>query len=243
MKKDSLNRKLLLFDIDGTLISSGGRGRKAMVAATQDEFQQEIEFEFLPFAGMTDRFIVAQFIEKNGLFTSDIESTIDRILKRYVEHLKLLMVSENTVQVLPGVLKLLKTVSQMEEFSVGLVTGNIEAGARLKLAPAKLNDYFRFGAFGDDNANRNLLPPIAVQRAEALYQATFEPKNVWIIGDTPKDIECAKVNGYRSLAVATGGWAVEKLNAHHPDFVLENLSEGSQVVSIFSTLDILPNKL
>lgn len=226
-------RILLLFDIDGTLIKSRGRGRIAMTAAAEAEFRRPIEIYFKDFAGSTDRRIILEMINKNGIGVEDVESAIDRVLARYVELLKSQMSSPDSVVLLPGVKPLLEAVSQDGEFAAGLLTGNIEQGARIKLNPAGLNRYFSFGAFGDDNADRQKLPRFAVQRAEQLYRENFAPEKTWIIGDTPKDVNCGKANGLRTLAVATSAWSVEQLAVHRPDAVLPNLKDTGKILQIF----------
>lgn len=233
MKLNSDKRKLLLFDIDGTLILTRGRGRKALTAAAEAEFQKPIHSEFKDFAGSTDRMIVLGMITNNNIQVSDVEAAIDRVLARYIELLKPLMISPDTVEILPGVRELLNVVSQNGEFTLGLVTGNIERGARIKLNPAGLNPFFAFGAFGDDAADRKLLPGIAWRRAEEIYGEKFLPENIWIIGDTPRDIDCGKSNGLRTLAVATSAWGVDELQIHQPDAALPSLSDTGKVLDVF----------
>jgi phosphoglycolate phosphatase len=233
MKLKSDRRKLLLFDIDGTLILTGGRGRQALTAAAEAEFQKPIRSKFKDFAGSTDRMIVLEMITNNNVQVSDADASIDRVLARYLELLKPLLVSADTVEVLPGVRELLEVVSRNGEFTLGLVTGNIERGARMKLNPVGLNPFFAFGAFGDDAIDRKLLPGIAWQRAEEIYREKFLPGNIWIIGDTPRDIDCGKSNGLRTLAVATSAWGVDELQTHQPDAALLNLSDTEGVLDIF----------
>lgn len=232
MKGNDNGRKLLLFDIDGTLILTRGRGRSALTAAAEAEFQKPVHMTFKDFAGSTDRLIVLAMIRKNGIEVEDVESAIDRVLARYVELLKLEMGSPESVEILPGIKELLEALSQNGKFALGLLTGNIEPGARIKLNPAGLNPYFPFGAYGSDAADRNLLPAIARERAEQLYRENFSAENTWIIGDTPKDIDCGKANGLRTLAVATSAWSVEELQAHRPDAALPNLADTGRVLEV-----------
>jgi phosphoglycolate phosphatase-like HAD superfamily hydrolase len=226
-------RILLLFDVDGTLIKTHGRGRLALTAAAEAEFQRPIEIYFKDFAGSTDRRIILEMISKNGIKVEDVESAIDRVLARYVELLKPQMASPESVIVLPGVKTLLEAISQDGEFAPGLLTGNIEQGARIKLNPAGLNPYFAFGAYGDDDADRNKLPAFARQRAEQMYRKNFAPEQTWIIGDTPKDVDCGKANGLHTLAVATSAWSAEELVEHQPDAVLLNLADTERILRIF----------
>lgn len=232
MNDTPTDRKLLLFDVDGTLILTAGLGKKAMIAAAKDIYPEAIHFDFLRFSGMTDRLIVGELLKGNNLAVDDMETAIDRILDRYLERLGETIEPE-AVTVLPGIRKLLEHVTKNGDYAVGLVTGNIVAGAQTKLGPPNLMSYFNFGAFGDDGADRNLLPPIAVERAEEIHKETFAPENVWIIGDTPNDIRCAKVNNYRALATATGGFSMDELHEHQPDALLENLENTDEVLSVF----------
>lgn len=234
MKAQDNSRTLLLFDIDGTLILTGGRGKTAMVQAVEDEFGKPIRFEFKDFAGSTDRKIIRTLMEKNGIHPPDMERTIDRVLERYLVHLRQLLANGNGVEVLPGIRELLEIVGNDERFALGLVTGNIEPGGRLKLEVPGLNPYFPIGAFGSDRTDRNLLPPLAIRRAEAFFQATFPPERVWIIGDTPRDIRCGKANRLRCLAVATGGWKLPQLREYQPDVALPTLENTREVLEYLS---------
>ncbi len=227
-------RRLLLFDVDGTLILSGGRGSKAMKAAAQAMFQRPFTMEFRDFAGNTDRAIIRTMLLKHDISPPDFEETIDKLLENYLVHLARLLEEDHPVKVLPGVWELLEALWQDGRFGLGLVTGNIEAGARLKLEPPGLNRFFPIGAFGSDHIDRNQLPPLAIKKAEQHYRQPIAPEQVWIIGDTPRDIECAKANRLHSLAVATGGWTLEDLRRHHPDVLLTDLSDTQRVIEILS---------
>ncbi len=230
MKAHKNSRTLLLFDIDGTLILTGGRGKKAMVQAVEEEFGTPIRFEFKDFAGSTDRKIIRTLMAKNGIQPPNVESAIDRVLERYLVHLGRLLANGDGVEVLPGIRELLEIVRNDDRFALGLVTGNIEPGGRLKLETPGLNPCFPIGAFGNDNTDRNLLPPLAIRRAEAYYHTSFSPEKVWVIGDTPRDIRCGKANGLRCLAVATGGWELQRLREHQPDVALPSLENAREVL-------------
>ena len=228
-------KKLLLFDIDGTLISSRGAGKRAMLAAATEVLGKPPRYDFLRFAGMTDRLILDNLLDGNGWFPDDRERLIDQMLASYLRHLDRELQTNGKVRTHPGVDMLLKKTAN-DAFVRGLVTGNIREGATLKLQPVDLNKYFPFGAFGDDSAVRNELPPLAVHRAEQLTGEKFTPENIWVIGDTPRDIECGKVNGYRTLAVATGGANYDELRQHNPDAVFHDLSDSPEVLKIFNSV-------
>ena len=229
------HKKLLLFDIDGTLISSRGAGKRAMLAAAEQILGKPLSYDFLRFAGMTDRLILGNLLDGNGWSSDDREALIDQMLASYIRHLERELQTNGKVRTHPGVDMLLENTAN-GDFVCGLVTGNIRDGARLKLKPVNLNKYFPFGAFGDDSSVRNELPPLAVQRAEQLTGENFLPENVWVIGDTSRDIECGKVNGYRTLAVATGGANYDELLLHQPDAVFHDLSDLKAVLKIFHSV-------
>lgn len=224
---------LLLFDIDGTLISTNGRAGKLMIKALEEEIKKSIEYELKVFVGSTDRVILRSFIEGSGVQVDNIEATIDRVLTKYLQYLKEKMNLPNYVKILPGVEKLLNLIRNDEKIFIGLLTGNIKQGAFSKLNLANLWDYFPVGAFGDDAVDRNELPPIAVQRAVDFFKTEFKNENIWIIGDSPKDIICARTNNLRSLAVATGWHKIDELSQLQPDVVLPHLRDAENVMKIF----------
>jgi phosphoglycolate phosphatase len=223
-----------LFDIDGTLLSTNGMAGKLMLKALEEEVGRSVEYELKVFVGSTDRMILKKFIEMNEIQIDDIETMIDRVLKRYLGYLDEKMILPNHVKVLPGVKELLNRLAKDPRLSLGLVTGNIRDGAYLKLRLANLSDFFPIGAFGDDAADRNQLPGIAIERAEVFYNSRFSKDNVWIIGDSPKDILCARANKLRSLAVASGWHSIDELLPHQPDIVLGNLAETESVIKMLS---------
>lgn len=231
MKKNS--KVLLLFDIDGTLVSTDGMAGRLMLKALEEEIKKPIEYELKVFVGSTDRLILRNFIDSAQVQVDNIELTIDRVLNRYLQYLNEKMSSIDNVKILPGVKELLTILVNDENVLMGLVTGNIKKGAYSKLRLAKLHDYFSIGAFGDDAVDRNELPPIAIRRAEDFFKAQFKKENIWIIGDSPKDIICAKTNNLRSLAVATGWHTKDELLQLQPDIFLSSLSKTEDVLNIF----------
>lgn len=226
-------RKLLLFDIDGTLMLSHGRGKKSMVAAAQESLGRPVDFSFIHFAGLTDRQIIRMMLQRNGIDGQDVEAIMDDILDRYMGFLEAQMNNGQPPEVLPGIPQLLVRASGHGDFALGLVTGNIEAGARIKLRAAGINEFFPTGAFGSDAEERSLLPPIAVRRATEVYRENFSPENIWVIGDTLRDIHCGKANGYRTLGVATGPLPLDKLLSGGADAVVADFSDPDEVLAHF----------
>ena len=213
---------LLLWDIDGTLIASGGAGMRALRTGLLRTFAIDGSLDDIDFGGRTDRWIMRRIFEKFGLPAS--EENFSRFLDGYLAELPTELANP-LARVLPGVRPLLAATASRTGLSQGLLTGNVERGARTKLGHHGLWDNFPFGAFGDDSEIRNDLGPHALRRARAHHGIEFAPDRVWIIGDTPHDIACARAIGARVLAVATGGSTLDELAAHAPDAVLTDLAD------------------
>ncbi|MFQ5583165.1 MAG: HAD family hydrolase [Calditrichia bacterium] len=225
---------LLLFDIDGTLISTNGEAGKLMLKALEEEIQRPVPYDLSVFIGSTDRYILRQFIVRHNGNIADLKKVIDRVMQRYLSLLEKKFKEPGISRVLPGVDQLLDLLSEHKVFSMGLLTGNVKKGAYIKLQNAGLDSYFPVGAFGDDNMDRNKLAAVAIERAQNFYRKKFLPENVWIIGDSPKDILCAKTNGLKALAVASGWHSMEELSRHQPDVLLPDLGDTRRVVKIFT---------
>ena len=205
--------QILLFDLDGTLISAGGAGRSAMQGAIDEMFGRDDLLDF-DFSGRTDRAIARAALHKAGVDADEIEAAIGRFLDRYVEVLAAALdPPPERYRVLPGVLALLDALESAGGAGValGLCTGNIEAGARIKLSPAGLANRFAFGGFGSDAEDRAALLEIGARRGAARLGVPRERCRVVIIGDTPLDIAAAHAIGAECLAVSTGNFAAETL--------------------------------
>lgn len=218
---------LYLFDIDGTLVDTGGAGMRSLQEASQEIFGHT--GPTLDLAGSTDLGVVAEI---HAHF--EIEPTTDRIDAYFSAYLKRL--DWNLAnggfpgKVLDGVVELLADLSKRPGAVLGLLTGNIAGGAASKIRHFGLEAYFPFGAYGCDHADRNLLGPIALERATTHSSRTFSPSEVWVIGDTPKDIACARAIGARCLAVATGRFSAEELTACGADKVAASLRDAIGVI-------------
>ena len=214
---------LYLFDIDGTLIDTGGAGMAALKQATCELFGDD--GPELDLAGATDRGIVSGIHRHYGVEFTD-EGFAEYLA---VYHRRL---SENLAggdfggHVIDGVFPLIDHLRASGQATLGLLTGNTAKGAGIKVRHFGLADYFGFGAYGCDHADRNRLGPIALQRAAQHAGKPFAAEDTWVIGDTPKDIACAKAIGARCLAVATGNFSIEQLQSHGADLVVASLDQA-----------------
>lgn len=213
---------LYLFDIDGTLVDTGGAGMTALNEATREIFGHE--GPALDLAGSTDLGIIANI---HSHF--EVEHTRERFyayLEIYLDRLEWNLTHGGFPgRVYDGVSELLAELGEQPDSAVGLLTGNAAAGAAAKMRHFGLAGHFSFGAYGCDHADRNRLGPIALERAATHAARSFSPSETWIIGDTPKDIACAHAFGARCLAVATGSFSVDQLVACGADQVVESLND------------------
>lgn len=225
-------RKLVLFDIDGTILLTAGAGRRAIVAALAQEVGDTAAFGQVLFDGKTDPQIVADLLAAAGHPGPHAPDRVSAICRRYVE----LLAGElerhtSRTTMMPGVPALLDRLEAQESVVLGLLTGNVVEGASLKLRSAGLDpNRFRVGAYGSDSANRSELPPIAARRAEPYFGQIPTGPEVVIIGDTPADIGCGECIGAHAVAVATGGYSVADLAACGPHAVFEDLSDIERVM-------------
>jgi phosphoglycolate phosphatase-like HAD superfamily hydrolase len=220
--RENSKMKLVFFDIDGTLIDSGGAGTRSLNYAFKELFSVHDAFKGISMAGKTDIQILKEGLGMHGLDTEN--GNVGLLCERYIAYLWTEI--ENPGKHLkPGITEALGLMAGREDVSLGLLTGNIEAGARIKLEPFGLNGYFPFGAFGDDHEDRNRLLPIAVERFSLLHQREVHYRDCVVIGDTPRDVECARIYGAYSVAVATGPYSYASLLGSGADMVLRNMAE------------------
>ncbi len=220
--------KFILFDIDHTLIDSGGSGALALNLAFQDLTGIANGFAGIRFAGKTDLKIIRDALEKNRIQIQD--GWLDGFLDVYLFHLRT-TTGRNMGHIKPGVRDLLERLVADQDFHLGLLTGNIEEGARTKLEPFALNPFFPVGAFGSDSEDRNALLPLAVLRLATRSSISVDYTDCVVIGDTPLDVACAKAHGAKSIAVATGPYSLEILRKTETDLVLKDLSETSKIIN------------
>lgn len=220
--------KLLLFDIDGTLIRVNDAGRTALARAVSALTDRPISTENVSFSGRTDPDIFEAVLAENDLPTSD--EAIAEALEAYVETMQETL-SPDDVEVLPGVRPLLSRLDDRSDVHLGLVTGNVEPIAREKLSIHGLDEYFPFGAFGSDHANRTRLPALAARRGARYTGHAFRPaEHATVIGDTVHDIHCARAVGARAVVVCTGRFERAELSRHSPDLLLDTFRDPDTFV-------------
>lgn len=223
-----IDRRLLLFDIDGTLITSGGAGEAALKDAMRSRFGVEEDLAGIILAGATDARIARELLEKHGISVSP--ENVAALLDTYLGHLSD-RIGRHDGKLLPGIVPLLNVLSHREDAVLALLTGNVSRGAEIKLTHYGVWDFFEFGAFADDHHDRNELGKFARARALERHGEEFPPSRIYVIGDTPKDIECGRAIGACTVAIATGHYSAAELKDHSPDFLFEDLSDTDRVVS------------
>jgi phosphoglycolate phosphatase-like HAD superfamily hydrolase len=228
--KKSSAKKLILWDIDGTLIVSHGAGVRAMEKALTQRFGVSCDLRRIDWAGRTDSWITGEVFRHCGL--PDTPQNAHDFLDTYLELLPRELAAGPQGHVLPGVLELLETLHHRPDVAQGLLTGNLRRGAEFKLTHYQVWHYFEFGAFADDSPRRNDLGPHALRRAKERHTVDFAPANTFIIGDTPHDIECGKVIGARTIAVATGKFSVAELAAHEPTAAFKDFSDTAAFLRV-----------
>ena len=227
-----MTAKLILFDIDGTILLTDGAGRRAIVSAIGEEVGLSRAFDQVHFGGKTDPQIVTELLEAAGHPGPHGSDRVNAVCRRYVDLLALeLGQSPGRTTVMPGVHALLDRLEAEKGVVVGLVTGNLAQGAALKLRSAGLDPArFRVGAYGSDAADRPALPPIAAKRAQPFFGRVVSGAEVVIIGDTPADVYCGTCIGARAIGVATGSYSMAELEACGAYAVFPDLSDTERVL-------------
>lgn len=224
--------KIILFDIDGTLMHSGGSGKHAMEVAFQEIWGIPNSLQNVLLSGQTDPKILLDAFQQHGIAWDD--EKIGQFQQRYLLHLATDMQRpRQTRRLMPGFPQLLEALKAMPGLHLGLLTGNWIRGAQIKLEYYDLWKYFEFGAFADDEMDRNKLVPHALRRAEEKFGIRPSLDRVYVIGDTPRDIQCARPHGAVAVAVATGEYSVAELSVEKPDFLFEDFGAMEKVLQIF----------
>jgi phosphoglycolate phosphatase-like HAD superfamily hydrolase len=220
--------RLVLFDIDGTILSAGRAARESVLAALGRVYGSSGLHERHDFSGKTDPQIVRELI-RESVGDERCEAQLAEALDAYLEELGRRL-TPGAIVPKPGIPQLLARLGEEPRVTLALLTGNLELGARMKLEPPGFNGYFPFGAFGSDSADRYELPAIAVERAADRTGRRFEGKSVVIIGDSVHDVACGRALGVRSIAVATGPTSRERLEAERPDAIFDSFADVDRAV-------------
>lgn len=219
--------KLLLFDIDGTLVWTGGAGRRAIKKAFEEVHGDSSVFDTMDFSGRTDRWIIKTAIEAMGGDATQWAET----MAVFIAALPAELAKTDDKKTCPGIPELMTELHKCDDCCLGLLTGNFEVNARVKLAPFNLNDYFPVGGFSDDHMERPVIARQARAKAERYFAQTFATDEVYVIGDTEFDIDCGKANGFKTIAVATGNRSCAVLAKHRPDFLFTQLTDVHRVIT------------
>jgi len=227
-------KALFLFDIDGTLISPGKTARSMFVEIVKELTGKEVTLEVHQVAGFTDPKILENMLQRAGLNKNEIHQAMEKFFLIYYERLENRYNSSEDKFIFSDISENLPALNDEDNIYLGLVTGNMERAAMIKLSPFGLNKYFNIGAFASDKADRNELPPIAVARAEALWEKKFENDEIFVVGDTIYDVECAVHNSYRAIGIArrNGEKEMEQLKNAGATWVYKSLPDISQLMAI-----------
>jgi phosphoglycolate phosphatase-like HAD superfamily hydrolase len=229
--------RLVLFDIDGTLIDSGGAGSRALDMAFEEVLSIKSAMDGIRMAGKTDLQIIRESLSRTDIpFSSDF---MPRLKESYLRHLRIELKRAGTgglppKSLNPGVTDLLDFLLSAQGIRVGLLTGNMQEGAWIKLKAFGIHRYFSYGAFGSDHEDRNKLLPAALEMYRRISGLNASYRDCVVVGDTPMDVNCSKPYGAYSLAVATGPYSVADLQATGADAVFETLPGGDELLSLIS---------
>ncbi|MDH7500357.1 MAG: HAD family hydrolase [candidate division NC10 bacterium] len=224
---------ILLFDIDGTLLLSGGAGNRAMDRAYSLLYGIQGATRGRDFSGMTDpvilRSLFSHFAHREGT-----REEMKELAKAYLRFLEEEVKSSPGFRVLPGVPDLLQRLSERKDVLLGIATGNLKPGARIKLKRANLLSYFRFGAYGSDSEHRPAIVALGIERARKFLTGSQDAQVAYVVGDTPLDIEAGKAAGTLTVAVASGTKSAEELRRHQPTYLLPDFSNPADFLGLLS---------
>ena len=230
--------KLILFDIDGTILQFRHKLAQELFTEFLTElFEFEVPHTAIPsFAGMTDLQILRIISENLDIPHTQMTSKLPQIWTQMKSKFEANSTID-TIKLMPGIVELLQLFNNNEKTFLGLITGNFVENAYIKLESYNLGHFFPIGAFGNDDENRNHLPPIAINRANLYVNSTiFTNENTVIIGDTDRDIECAKVHNIKSVAVATGGCSYQFLSEQNPDLIMNDFADYNKSYELIINL-------
>jgi phosphoglycolate phosphatase-like HAD superfamily hydrolase len=215
--------KLLLFDLDGTLVTTGGAGVRALDRAFFQVAGIVHAMDGVRPHGKTDPAIIREVFTLRG--AGNFSDLIGQILDAYVGFLEEEVRQSSMYRVLPGIIHFLKEFHGRRDLALGLATGNVERGARIKLERGRLNSYFAFGGFGSDAENRTEVVRRAAEKAARYTGECVDPADIFVIGDTPRDIDAGRESGYRTVGVATSDYTRQDLEAAGADLVLSDFEQ------------------
>ena len=221
--------QVCLFDIDGTLLNTGGAGQAAMIAALEAEFGITAAARGISTAGRTDRAITRDLFEFYGI--GHEQQALDRFLAAYLVELSRSL-EQREGCVLPGIPSLLQSLSGLENVELGLLTGNFREGAHRKLKFYGLQHYFEFGGFGDSHLERDDVAREALREAQSRVSGSLSIERVWVVGDTPADVRCGHAIGAQVVAVGTGHYSIADLQAAEPDHLLADFSDPARLLDL-----------
>jgi phosphoglycolate phosphatase len=220
-----------LFDIDGTLLRSGGAGQAAMEAALKSEFGVELPNQTVSLAGRTDRAIIVDYMTHHGIVEET--DTWSRFMRAYLDRLPGFLQRVEGV-VLPGIASLLESLGSRDDVILGLLTGNFREGARKKLSHFGLYHHFRLGGYGDDHLDRDDVARDALAETQQRCNGSVDLDRVWVIGDTPADVRCARAISAKAVAVATGVFSWEELEATQPDHLFRDFEQPDRFLDLLA---------
>lgn len=224
--------KLLLFDIDGTLIRTNGAGRETIRFALEQLFGTAGPIDTYKFSGKTDPRIILDLLTAAGIEKEKVAAQLPAIYELMAQKGQEIF-GRSDIRPCPGIPELLEAIRQQENTVLGILTGNAHLTAPLKLAAAGINpDHFLVGAYGSEAIDRNKLPKIGMTRASQLTGHAFNGQNTVIIGDSPADIRCARAGKSKSVAVATGWHSIEELAQFQPDYLFDTLNDTEEILRV-----------
>jgi phosphoglycolate phosphatase-like HAD superfamily hydrolase len=221
---------IILFDIDGTLLNSGGAGKAAIEAALLEDFGLPALRTQVSYSGRTDRSIIRDLLRFHEL--AETPENFARLIAGYLRRLPDSL-RQQQGKILPGIAELLQQLAKRDDVVLGLLTGNLVEGAKLKLGHFGLFDFFAFGSFGDRHWERNDVAREALEAVRKHLDGEVDPSQIWVIGDTPLDVACARAIGAKAVAVATGWHSLDELAQCHPDVLLPDLANAQPLLKLW----------
>jgi phosphoglycolate phosphatase len=235
--------KLLIFDIDGTLMSTGGLTGVAFELAIEELYGVKNSTNGIEPFGLTDQLIFSKILQNNNIPYENGAEEFERFCEKYIIHLGIQLNNSSKPMLLPGVKRLLQKLKDDKKVFLALETGNIEPSAFLKLHSLGVISHFPIGGFGSDSMDRAKIIELAFRRAQAHYRVPFSIKETWVIGDTPNDINAGQQLGINTISVATGVFGVEQLSHHRPNAIFDDFTDWERFLNVIhrQVTEFVPN--